>query len=203
MTRRLTVKSLVAHDPKKAFGALAARLSALERRKNPAFANRILGALARHGDTLPLAWRTLLLQLVDEPAFALNAAVALAQVKPHRSIVPPMIRRVAARLEETSGRSSDDELGLAVLARCADARATDVLIRLLEAPNVAHWDLMLMACARCGSPRLRRPLTRWLQLARARGVGRSWEGFEDGKATLQALKQRQRKRRLRRISRAR
>ena len=174
------VKARVAEDPKKAFRTLAPELSRAARKKDPALADQIVGALARHGDTLPAAWRKLLVEMADEPTLASSAAVGLAQVPPHRSMVPPMIRRLEAKL--------DDEIALAVLAKCADERAVEILIRLLEAPKVAHWDLMLMACSTCGMPELIPALTRWLQRAKKQGVSPKWDGFAEGKQVLAELR---------------
>jgi len=113
-------------------------------------------------------------------------------VRPHRSMVPAMIRRVEARLDACAagddGRSWDDEIGLAVLAKCADRRAAPVLVRLLAAPRVAHWDLLLAACLRCAAPELIPALTRWLAAAKKRGVSPGWDGFAEGKQVLRALK---------------
>ena len=188
------VKALVDADPGKAFRRLAPKLSKAARKKNPAQAKEIVDALARHGDTLPAAWRALLVQMADEGPLALSAAVGLAQAKPHRSMVPPMVRRVTAKLEacaaagETFDRSWDDEIGLAVLAKCADARAAAVLQRLLEAPQVAHWDLLLEACARSGAPSLIPAVAGWLLRAKRRGVSARWDGFVEGRRVLRGLK---------------
>jgi hypothetical protein len=186
------VRALVDADPKKAFRTLAPKLSKAARTKNPALAEKIVLALARHGDTLPVTWRKLLIEMADEAPLALSAAVGLAQVKPHRSMVPPMVRRVAAKLDACAaadtGRSWDDEIGLAVLAKCADRRAAGVLVRLLEAPKVAHWDLMLEACMRSGAPELIPPINAWLARAKKRGVSAKWDGFGEGRRVVRELR---------------
>lgn len=149
----------------------------------------MLQQLARHGDTLPTAWRERLVELADEPAFAEDAAVGLAQVKPHRSMVPPMVRRLTARLDAADPfRSSDDEIALAVLAKCADARATDVLVRLLEAPRVAHWDLMLEACVRTKSKAMVPAIRAWLRRAKQNGATPKWDGFVEGRGAIDRLR---------------
>lgn len=194
VARPTRISALIEADPKQALRALAPKLTRAARKKDPAAAEAIIAALARHGDTLPAGWRKLLVELADEPPFALTAAVGLAQVKPHRSLVPPMIRRIEARLEASEaddrGRSSDDEIGLAVLAKCADRRAAPVLARLLAAPKVAHWDLMLEACTRTGAPELIPAVRRWLTAAKKKGVSPRWDGFAEGKRAIEALKKR-------------
>ena len=194
MVRPPNVKALVERNPNQAFATLAPKLSKAARTENPAVAEEIVAALARHGDTLPAAWRKLLVEMADEKPLALSAAVGLAQVKPHPSMVPAMIRRVAAKFDRCAaakddlGRSWDDEIGLAVLAKCADPRAAAVLERLLVAPRVAHWDLLLEACAVSGSTQLIPALTRWLATAKRKGVDPKWDGFVEGRRVLKDLK---------------
>jgi len=166
-------------DPLKAWRAAAAALTKAERTKRPAAARKVLQKFAKHGDTLPARWRAQLVELADEPQFATDAAVGLAQVKPHRSMVMPMVRRLEARLE--------DELALVVLAKCADKRAAAVLTRLLEAPRGPHWDLMLMACVQTRSKTLVRPIRAWLRRARKDGVSKKWDGYEEGRQAIAAL----------------
>lgn len=192
MVRPRGMKALIEENPAQALRALAPKLSKAARRKDPAAAEGIVAALARHGDALPATWRKLLVELADEAAFSLTAAVGLAQVKPHRSIVPPMIRRVAAKLDACAAAGADcswdDEIGLAVLAKCADERAAPVLERLLAAPRVAHWDLMLEACMRSGAAELIPAIRRWLSAARRRGVPPTWDGFGEAKRVLEVLR---------------
>ncbi len=191
MIRTRQVKALVEKSPKRAFRTLAPQLASAARTKDPALAEEIIRALARHGDTLPTAWRMMLVALADEPPFALCAAVGLAQVKPHRSMVPSMIRRVEAKLDACAsadfGHSWDDEIALAVLAKCADKRAAVVFERLLEAPKVAHWDLLLQACAKSGAWTLIPAILRWLANAKAEGVTSTWEGFSEGNQVIERL----------------
>ncbi len=180
-------------DPLKAFRALAPKLSKLARKKNPAAAQKVIASLARHGDTLPAAWRKLLVELADEAQLADIAAVGLAQVEPHRTMVPPMVRRIAAKLDacesaQSTDRSWDDEIGLAVLAKCADPRAAGVLARLLAAPKVAHWDLMLEACLRSRARALAPAIQRWLAAAKKRGVSVKWDGYAEGRRVIRELR---------------
>ncbi len=184
-------RTMEAIDPK-AFRALLPKLTKAARAKNPAAAKKILESLARHGDTLPVEWRKLLVELTDEPELALTAAVGLAQVKPHRSMVMPMVRRIAAKLDACAAtkdfaHSWDDEIALAVLAKCADERAAAVLIALLEAPKVAHWDLLLAACVQADAPELAPAIRAWLRRAKKNGVSPKWDGYSEGHHAVQEL----------------
>lgn len=180
-------------DPRKAFRAQASKLAKRARTKKPAAAQKLVAQLARHGDTLPAAWRKLLVEMADEAPLADIAAVGLAQVAPHRTMVPPMVRRIAAKLArceaaQSTDRSWDDEIGLAVLAKCADRRAAAVLTRLLAAPKIAHWDLMLEACVRSRAKPLARAITQWLAEQKKRGVSLKWDGYAEGRRAIRELR---------------